>query len=131
MKLMLALASLLVAASAWPCTTPAKGTMEDMMAQAVWSKDVGTYAVRARKTKVTISLPALADSIGWNCLRWTVDIRLPDGVEADVDGDGNAEPTTHSNLTPSQSATFKLKVRRPGDRTSGFCSLSEAASGND
>ena len=88
MKLLLALASMLFAASAWPCTTPAKGKMEDMMAQDTWSKEVGTYAVRNRKTKVTIRIPALGDSEGWNCLRWTVDIRLLDGVEADVDGDG-------------------------------------------
>ena len=108
--MLIALALAVTAGAAYPCTTPAKGTMEDVMAQAVYTKLAGSRLTRWRgPVDVSIKLPALAALPDTGCLRWSVTLRLPDVVTADPDAEGATTALTQTNLATSAKASFRLR----------------------
>lgn len=92
------------------CTTPATGTLEDMMAQATWTTETGSnWPPVDRTAQVTIALPALNVN-GHDCLTWSVELVLPPGVVMADDAEGNPKPASKTGLATSASATFDVVV---------------------
>jgi len=103
-----ALLALLLAPASMACTSPAIGTLEDLMTQTTWTDETGSYFTR-REATVRIELPELATA-GYGCLRWNVRIILPTGFALRPDSEGNAGASSFADLTPSQSATFEIAL---------------------
>ena len=92
------------AAPSLACTSPAVGTLEDLMKQTTWAYEVGSDYWRDRDAKVQIALPAL-DAIGWRCLVWNVELVLPPSVNMAATG---ATATRHTALAANATATFDV-----------------------
>ena len=107
MKLAFALALAAFAPTALACTTPAAGTLEDMMAATVWTQETGSNYRPDRNANVRIALPALAAG-GFGCLQWNVELLLGAGMAVK---DGGA--TTYTALAASATATFALVLDAP------------------
>ena len=104
-------AALAAVALAWPafaCTTPATGTLEDLMAQAAWTTQTGSDFAD-RRAQINISLPALAGA-GFGCLRWSVELVAPVGVTVAQDSEGNAGALSYSDLAATASVKFDIRV---------------------
>ena len=107
MRRLLAIAVVFFATATWACTSPASGSLEDMMAQATWTVEAGSDWNSDRRSGVRIALPAL-DVTGHRCLTWSVDLVLPPGVS--VTGEGAS--TTRTGLAAGAEATFSVVVER-------------------
>ena len=107
------IASLLALAApvALACTSPATGTLEDMMRQATWTTE--TKAMHRgygyRDANVRIALPALATP-GNTCLTWSVELILPPDFGAALDDEGDAGATSFTDLAATASAAFVVTV---------------------
>lgn len=89
------------------CTSPATGTLEDLMAQATWTVESGSNWHSNRTAAVRIALPELGRR-GFGCLTWSVTVVLPQGVTlASEDA-----PSAVSNLAAGALATFSVVVER-------------------
>ena len=104
------IAALLIAAStgALACTSPATGTLEDMMMQAIWTEHVGTIATD-RRAIIHIELPAL-NVTGFDCLTWNVELILPPGFQMRFGNDGARGPTSYTGLAASEHRTFSVDM---------------------
>lgn len=108
----IALATLLLALAtpSWAtCTSPAVGTMDDIVKQATWTVDV--LSGWRRPAAVRIALPALAEA-PWSCLTWDVAIVLPPSATIANDAEGNATPTSYADLAAGATATFSVQMGR-------------------
>lgn len=100
----------LAGAPALACTSPATGTLEDMMAQATWTRETGSSYTR-RDAKVHVALPALAPR-GFGCLTWNVALVLPQGVSMATDDEGDATASSRTGLAADAVATFDVRLGR-------------------
>ena len=99
----------LAAPAAWAtCTSPATGTLEDVMAQATWTEATGSNW-HTRTAHVRIALPALA-AHPWNCHTWSVELVLPAGASMKADAEGNAGAASYAGLAASATAEFAIQV---------------------
>ena len=106
------IASLLALAApvALACTSPATGTLEDMMRQATWTTEAVVRQNYPYDTaSVRIALPALATP-GNTCLTWSVELILPPGFWVVVDGQRNAGATSFAGLAATASAIFVVTM---------------------
>lgn len=103
----LALAALL-ATHAHPCTSPATGTLHDLMQQATWTRETGSSYTR-RDARVRVALPALAPA-GFGCLTWNVSLVLPPGVSMATDDEGAATASSRTGLAAADVATFNVRL---------------------
>ena len=107
MQRIIAMALALVCGATWACTSPATGTLEDMMAQATWTVESGSNWNSNRNTSVRIGLPAL-DVTGHRCLTWSVSLVLPEGASL-ASEDASA---VRADLAAGAVATFAVVVGR-------------------
>ena len=105
MKIIAAILAL-CAAPALACTSPATGTLEDMMKQAIWTDTVGTIATTPYAT-VHVALPAL-DVPGFDCLTWDVELLLPPDFRMRYP----TEASSAANLAASANKTFRVQMAR-------------------
>ena len=106
MKIIAAILAL-CAAPALACNTPATGTLEDMMKQAIWTEAVGT-ANTNRQVTVHVALPAL-NVAGYDCLTWDVEIVLPPGFRMRR-RDGDILPTAVTGLAAAAHHVFSVDM---------------------
>ena len=130
MRHLLGILAACIGTAAWACTTPAGGTLEDMMAQATWTVEAGSDWNSDRRSGVRIALPAL-DVTGHRCLTWSVELVLPPGVSVTGEGASSSrtglaadaeaafsiavETALHSNEVRYERGWFRVEVRNPND----------------
>ena len=122
--------ALFCTATTWACTSPATGTLEDMMAQTTWTVESGSNWNSNRAASVRIALPAL-DVTGHRCLTWSVTLVLPDGVSL-ASEDATAVRTglavdavatfavvvgrvAHNDEVRYERGWFRVRIRNPND----------------
>lgn len=104
MHRMIALLASLLSISTWACTSPAVGTLEDMLTQATWTVESGSNWSTSRTATVRVALPAL-NVTGHSCLTWSAVLVLPQGVTLADDA-----TAVRNGLAASAAATFPVVV---------------------
>ena len=130
MKHIILIAAALFSTACLACTSPAVGTLEDVMAQATWTAKTGSDWNSNRAASVRIALPAL-DVAGRDCLTWSATLVLPAGATLTTEGDTGIRaglaagatatfalrvaPTSHSNEVRDERGWLRVTVRNPLD----------------
>ena len=84
------LLAVLAAPAAWAtCTSPAVGTLEDIMAQATWTEATGS---------------------NWHTRTAHMRIALPAGASMKADDEGNAGAASYAGLAADATAEFAIQV---------------------
>ena len=111
----IALLAALLATHAHPCTSPATGTLHDLMQQATWTREAGNHFTR-RTARVRVALPALAPA-GFGCLQWEVALVLPEGVSMATDGEGEATASSRTGLAATAVVAFDVRLAPRADNS--------------
>ena len=109
-------ALLLASTGALACTSPATGTLEDIMRQATWTDEAGTIGTHSKAT-IHVALPALALH-GFSCLTWNVEIVLPPVFRMDSDHNGEFAPTAAVGLASDAHHVFLVDMPGRDNNTS-------------